>query len=157
MQWASLVAHMVKNLPAKAGGLGPIPGSGRSHEGNGNTLQCSCLQNCTDRGAWRASIHGATQSGARLTDRHFTSAGRSTQGLLGSRGSWLHRYDCCATNSPVWASRRWAWRQFPITWMQRTEVKGHDPNSLTLHMTELRPSHYYNAVTLFTAWISTCH
>ena len=81
MQWASLVAHMVKNLPAKAGGLGPIPGSGRSPEGNGNPLQCSCLQNSMDRGAWRASIHGVTQRGARVTDQHVTSAGCSTQGF----------------------------------------------------------------------------
>ena len=36
-----------------AGGLGSIPGSGRSPgEGNGNPLQYSCLENPTDRGAW---------------------------------------------------------------------------------------------------------
>ena len=39
---------MVKNLPAKAGDtrdVGSIPGSGRySGEGNGNPLQCSCLE-----------------------------------------------------------------------------------------------------------------
>ena len=81
MQWASLVAHMVKNLPAKAGGLGPIPGSGRSPEGNGNPLQCSCLQNSMDRGAWRASIHGVTQRGAWVTGQRVTSAGGSTQGF----------------------------------------------------------------------------
>ena len=37
---------MVKNLPANAGDNGLIPGSGRSSgEGNGNTLQYSCLEN----------------------------------------------------------------------------------------------------------------
>ena len=40
---------MVKNQPAKAGDIkdvGSIPGSGRSpREGNGNPLQCSCLEN----------------------------------------------------------------------------------------------------------------
>ena len=36
-----------------AGGLGLIPGSGRSPgEGNGNPLQYSCLENSMDRGAW---------------------------------------------------------------------------------------------------------
>ena len=36
-----------------AGDLGSIPGSGRSPgEANGNPLQCSCLENCMDRGAW---------------------------------------------------------------------------------------------------------
>ena len=38
---------------------GLIPGSGRSHgEGNGNPLQCPCLVNPMDRGAWRATVHG---------------------------------------------------------------------------------------------------
>ena len=31
-------------------------------EGNGNPLQCSCLENPRDRGAWRAAISGVTQS-----------------------------------------------------------------------------------------------
>ena len=53
---------MVKNLPAK-GDVGSIPGSGRSPgEGNGNHLQCSCLENPMDRGAWQATVHGVTKS-----------------------------------------------------------------------------------------------
>ena len=31
-------------------------------EGNGNPLQCSCLENLRDRGAWWAAIYGVTQS-----------------------------------------------------------------------------------------------
>ena len=31
-------------------------------EGNGNPLQCSCLENPTDRGAWWAAIYGVAQS-----------------------------------------------------------------------------------------------
>ena len=57
---------MVKNPPAKAGAtgdLGSIPGSGRSPGGgNGNPLQCSCLGNLMDRGAWQAVAHGVTKS-----------------------------------------------------------------------------------------------
>ena len=50
---------MVKNSPANAGGMGSIPGSGRSPGGgNGNPLQYSCLGNPRDRGAWRATVHG---------------------------------------------------------------------------------------------------
>ena len=30
-------------------------------EGNGNPLQCSCLENPMDRGAWRATDHGVTK------------------------------------------------------------------------------------------------
>ena len=40
----------VKNLPASAGDVGSIPGSGRSPRvGNGNSLQYSCLENPMDR------------------------------------------------------------------------------------------------------------
>ena len=41
---------MVKNLPANAGDVDSIPGSGRSPgEGNGNPLQYSCLENPMDK------------------------------------------------------------------------------------------------------------
>ena len=47
----------VKNLPAIAGDMGSIPGSGRFQgEGNGNPLHYSCLGNPTDRGAWQPNI-----------------------------------------------------------------------------------------------------
>ena len=35
-------------------------------EGNGNPLQCSCLENPRDRGAWWAAVYGVTQSWTRL-------------------------------------------------------------------------------------------
>ena len=35
-------------------------------EGNGNSLQCSCLENPRDGGAWWAAIYGVTQSRTRL-------------------------------------------------------------------------------------------
>ena len=54
---------VVKNLHAKGGDVGSIPGRERSPgEGNGNTLQYSCLRNSTDRGGWRATVHGVTES-----------------------------------------------------------------------------------------------
>ena len=31
-------------------------------EGNGNPLQCSCLENPTDGGAWWAAVYGVAQS-----------------------------------------------------------------------------------------------
>ena len=53
-------------MPASAGDsrdIGSIPGSGTSPgEGNGNPLQYSCLKNSMDRGAWRATDHGVTES-----------------------------------------------------------------------------------------------
>ena len=54
---------------SNAGDPGSIPGSGRSPgEGNGNPLQYSRLENPTDRGAWWATVHGATKSRTRLSD-----------------------------------------------------------------------------------------
>ena len=35
-------------------------------EGNGNPLQCSCLENPVDRGAWWAAVHRVSQSRTRL-------------------------------------------------------------------------------------------
>ena len=50
------------NPPANAGDVGSFPGSGRSpREGNGNPLQYSCLENPMNRGARRATVHGATK------------------------------------------------------------------------------------------------
>ena len=57
---------MAKNLSANAGvttDAGSIPMLGRSlGVGNGNLLQYSCLENSVDRGAWRATAHGAAES-----------------------------------------------------------------------------------------------
>ena len=50
---------MVKNLSANAGDVRNAnlsPGSGRfPGGGRGNPLQCSCLENPMDRGAWQAT------------------------------------------------------------------------------------------------------
>ena len=35
-------------------------------EGNGNPLQCSCLENPRDGGAWWAAVYGVAQSRAQL-------------------------------------------------------------------------------------------
>ena len=66
----SQVALVVKNLPANAGdirNMGLIPGSERSPGGgHGNPLQCSCLENPMDKGAWRAAVHRITKSQTQL-------------------------------------------------------------------------------------------
>ena len=57
---------MVKNLPANAGDkrdVGLIPGSGKSPGGGqGNPLQCPCLESPMDRGTWWAKVHGVAKS-----------------------------------------------------------------------------------------------
>ena len=61
-----LGVSVVKNLPVNAGDPGDaswILESARSPgEGNGNPLECSCLQNPIDRRAWWATVHGVTKS-----------------------------------------------------------------------------------------------
>ena len=48
-----------KESACNLGDLGSIPILGGSPgEGNSNPLQCSCLENPTDGGAWRATVHG---------------------------------------------------------------------------------------------------
>ena len=37
-------------------------------EGNGNPLQCSCLENPRDSGAWWAAVYGVAQSWTRLIE-----------------------------------------------------------------------------------------
>ena len=52
-----------KESACNAGDPGLIPESGRSSgEGNGNSLQYSCLENSMDRGAWWAIVPGVTKS-----------------------------------------------------------------------------------------------
>ena len=64
-------ASVVKEL-ASAGairGVYLIPGSRRfPGGGNGNPLQYSCLENPTDRGVWRATIHGVAKSWTQIRD-----------------------------------------------------------------------------------------
>ena len=59
-------SSVVKNPPASVGDIrdmGLIPRSGRSPGGGpGNPLQCSCLENPMDRGAWWATVHGVTKN-----------------------------------------------------------------------------------------------
>ena len=60
----------VKVSAYNEGDLGSIPGSGRSPgEGNGNPLQCSCLENPMDRGAWEAIVHGIARVGHNLVSK----------------------------------------------------------------------------------------
>ena len=52
-----------KESACNAGDLGSIPGSGRwPGEGNGNSLQYSCLEKSMDRVTWWATVHGVTKS-----------------------------------------------------------------------------------------------
>ena len=47
-------------------------------EGNGNPLQCSCLQNPRDRGAWWAAVYQVAQSRTQL--KRLSSSSSSSMG-----------------------------------------------------------------------------
>ena len=69
-QRASLVAQLVKNLPAMQETWGSIPASGISPgEENGNLLQYFCLENPMNRGAWQATVLGVTRVGHDLVTK----------------------------------------------------------------------------------------
>ena len=57
---------VIKNLPSNTEDIrdvGSVPGLGRfSGEGNGNSLQYSCLENPIDKGAWQATVHGVAKN-----------------------------------------------------------------------------------------------
>ena len=59
-------------------------------EGNGNPLQCSCLENPRDGGAWWAAVCGVTQSRTRLKQLSSNSSSNSRRGP----GLFLNRTTC---------------------------------------------------------------
>ena len=54
-------------------------------EGNGNPLQCSCLENPRDGGAWWAAVYGIAQSRTRRSD---LAAAAAAAGILRQAPSW---------------------------------------------------------------------
>ena len=58
---------MVKNLPAMQEiKVGSLDQEDPLEEGMGNLLQCSCLENPMDRGAWQVKVQEVTQSRIQL-------------------------------------------------------------------------------------------
>ena len=52
----------MQETDCNAGDPDSMPESGRSPEGNHNSLQYSCLENSMDRGAWKDAAHGVAKS-----------------------------------------------------------------------------------------------
>ena len=71
-------------------------------EGNGNPLQCSCLENPRDGGAWWASIYGVAQNRTRL--KRLSSSSSSswymnlTICLITGLRHWMLLFKCKFTN-----------------------------------------------------------
>ena len=72
--------------------LGRSPGGG-----NGSPLQCSCLENPMDRGAWRATVH-------RVAESHMTEHSTHANSQDASAGvAWVHGPSVCGRSHP-WPS-----------------------------------------------------
>ena len=85
---------VVKNLPARAGYVGSIPGLGRfPGEGNGYPLQYSCLDSSMDRGVWWAYSPWCHQE--------LDTTERFREMLKGT------------VVEVTWEFHHWKWRNFP--------------------------------------------
>ena len=61
-----------KEFICNAGNLGSVPGLGRSpREGNGYSLQYSCLENAMHRRAWMVAVVGSQRGGHNLANNTF--------------------------------------------------------------------------------------
>ena len=68
-------------------------------EGNGNPLQCSCLENPRDGGAWWAAVYGVAQSRTRLK-RLSSSSSSLTHGKLSKMmGKSPHRRESMSSHT----------------------------------------------------------
>ena len=87
-------------------------------EGNNNPLQCFCLENPRDVGAWWAAIYGVTQSWTRL--KWLSNSSRSSHFIL--KFSWLvlPKAVCESLRTsqrvpdPIFSSYEWGWIFFTI-------------------------------------------
>ena len=71
-------------------------------EGNGNPLQCSCLENPRDGGAWWAAVYGVTQSRTR-PKRLSSSSSSSSHWEVGFPGGSDDKESAFNARDPVWS------------------------------------------------------
>ena len=72
-------------------------------EGNGNPLQCSCLENPSDRGVWWAAVYGVAQSQMRLK-------------WLSSSSSFSYNF-CLFYFNYTWVFKKFLMEYFFIKWI----------------------------------------
>jgi len=82
-------------------------------EGNGNPLQCSCLENPRDGGAWWAAIYGIAQSQTWL--KRFSSSSSSIQ--YSSKSDLIQKYliqshSLCKRETSHQVQTTWIWAQY---------------------------------------------
>ena len=75
--------------------------------GNGNPLQCSCLENPMDRGAWWAAVCGVTQSRTRLKRLSSSSTYIYTAHLYPFFCHWTFRLLPCLAHYKQCCCEHW--------------------------------------------------
>ena len=117
------MALVVKNLPANAGDIRDaslIPGSRRSPGGrHDNELQCSCLENRMDSGAWWVPVHRVAKSQTQLKQWHACRQIR-----LRTTYSYILLYPCC---------RLWGRTESDMTEQLNTHTQIHVHLSLCIY------------------------
>ena len=104
-------------------------------EGNSNPLQCSCLENPRDGGAWWAAIYGVTQSSTRL--KWLSSSSSITKLLNVRKGLWGPMVCSQLRSVGTWrpaskvGTTLWALNQWGLYWLWvvgvRNELKCRTP------------------------------
>ena len=120
-QWVSLVAQLVKNLPAMQ------ETQVWSWRWNGYPLWYSCLENPMDRGVWWATVQGVTKSQTRLSDWVHTHISLSETAMR------LNTHPCITLSKT---------KQKKILWLSRSVSDGSD--RLYFFLDELASSPKYH-------------
>ena len=124
-----------KESACNAGDLGSIPGLGRSPgEGNGNPLQCSCLENSIDRGARQATVHGIA-----VTHNWETFTFHSQLGFPGSASGKESTCQCRRSKrrgfDPWTGMILWGRKWHPISVFLLENSRGREAWQTTIHGT----------------------
>ena len=82
-------------------------------EGNGNTPQCSCLENPRDGGAWWAAVYGVAQSQTWLKRLSSSSSSRSYTTFLVTISKWCQ----------LWLMETWTQCNLPINHTTHNSAK----------------------------------
>ena len=112
-------------------------------EGNGNPLQCSCLENPRDGGAWWAAIYGVAQSRTRLKGLSSSSSssekGKSESEVAQSCPTLCNPMDCIAYQVPqsMEFSRQEYWSGLPFPSPRDLPDPGIEPRSPSLRANAL--------------------
>ena len=105
-------------------------------EGYGNPLQCSCLENPRDRGAWWAAIYGVAQSRTRLTRLSSSSSSSLLLSLtLCKMGTMVKIAPTSRSSHRAVDPLGWTDAHSPVTgqgWEGRTSESGGAYNLITL-------------------------